>query len=83
MKCPMPMYGIPGMMGRSRKGAWIEIDDVNGFRHAVAGRSRKGAWIEIKIRFLCCGEYGVAPVRERGLKFHKIPLYSCLLLSLP
>ena len=35
--------------GRSRKGAWIEIDDVNGFRHAVAGRSRKGAWIEINI----------------------------------
>ena len=24
LKCPMPMYGIPGM-SRSREGAWIEI----------------------------------------------------------
>ena len=24
----------------------------------IMRRSREGAWIEIKIRFLCCGEYG-------------------------
>ena len=29
LKCPMPMYGIPGMMGRSREGAWIEMDFPN------------------------------------------------------
>ena len=44
--------------------------------HNCFSRSREGAWIEIKIRFLCCGEYGVAPVRERGLKLQS--LYSAI-----
>ena len=54
---------------RSREGAWIEIHGIIYIESEVSSRSREGAWIEIKIRFLCCGEYGVAPVRERGLKF--------------
>ena len=37
----------PEAVGRSRKGAWIEIDltDISDFKEQ--GRSRKGAWIEI------------------------------------
>ena len=34
-------------IGRSRKGAWIEIDSWPSRSAAVMGRSRKGAWIEM------------------------------------
>ena len=34
--------------GRSREGAWIEIDDVPLLVTDAAGRSREGAWIEIR-----------------------------------
>ena len=39
-------YGAP--LGRSRKGAWIEMlqEKTQGLRKG--GRSRKGAWIEIE-----------------------------------
>ena len=33
--------------GRSREGAWIEIDFVNIHPNTSARRSREGAWIEI------------------------------------
>ena len=62
-------------VGRSREGAWIEIILVSCLGSDVKRRSREGAWIEIKIRFLCCGEYGVAPARERGLKYP----YNCFI----
>ena len=64
----MPMYGIPGMMGRSRKGAWIEIFLGSAAGAIAGGRSRKGAWIEIYERGLSNDVYFVAPARERGLK---------------
>ena len=35
------------MTGRSRKGAWIEIDKYTIKFTIGNGRSRKGAWIEI------------------------------------
>ena len=57
------------MIGRSRKGAWIEIDDGLPWNTIGRGRSRKGAWIEIP--FASPHQGGrrlVAPVRERGLK---------------
>ena len=33
--------------GRSREGAWIEIDRLSGVTEDVLSRSREGAWIEI------------------------------------
>ena len=36
-------------MGRSRKGAWIEIGLRIAKKSTKIGRSRKGAWIEISI----------------------------------
>ena len=57
---------------RSRKGAWIEIHSSMMNINPVTRRSRKGAWIEI-LAFLCSSRRtGVAPVRERGLKFRRI-----------
>ena len=35
-------------LGRSREGAWIEIDTIAGNGSNGQGRSREGAWIEIR-----------------------------------
>ena len=55
--------------GRSREGAWIEIelhlDDIRPY----LGRSREGAWIEILAMSSSSVVWSVAPVRERGLKY--------------
>ena len=57
-------------LGRSRKGAWIEIFASAVHVTTVYGRSRKGAWIEIASLHSIIGWRNVAPVRERGLKSH-------------
>ena len=50
----------------------------------IKRRSREGAWIEISWRTAKRNHTGiVAPVRERGLKSHKIPLCCCLLPVAP
>ena len=55
-------------MGRSREGAWIEINvGTQGITYGE-GRSREGAWIEIWIIQALLNGTGVAPARERGLK---------------
>ncbi len=68
LKCPMPMYGIPGMMGRSREGAWIEMLRQAFMLQRYYGRSREGAWIEMDFPNMLGKMIIVAPVRERGLK---------------
>ena len=40
-------------MGRSRKGAWIEIRFSRNAEVRLAGRSRKGAWIEMCYATTC------------------------------
>ena len=46
LKCPMPMYGIPGMMvAPARERGLKFVSTVIPF--IQEGRSRKGAWIEI------------------------------------
>ena len=35
------------IVSRSRKGAWIEIEDIFKLGFVTISRSRKGAWIEI------------------------------------
>ena len=61
------------MVGRSREGAWIEINFVSYRQLSGKCRSREGAWIEIdlitKMPFSCF----VAPARERGLKWQPVP----------
>ncbi len=61
-------YGKKTPFGRSREGAWIEIQSTRIVICSVGGRSRKGAWIEINgvLDYILKSE--VAPVRERGLK---------------
>ena len=54
---------------RSRKGAWIEIQNCQYVSYVTPSRSRKGAWIEIRLRLLLPIRMRVAPVRERGLKY--------------
>ena len=56
------------IIGRSRKGAWIEITATADKTKSINSRSRKGAWIEISCRSLSMAALIVAPVRERGLK---------------
>ena len=57
------------LIGRSREGAWIEINVTAPTTLKPYGRSREGAWIEI---FFLASTIlvivSVAPVRERGLK---------------
>ena len=58
----------PSARGRSRKGAWIEMQiDLNNSSKSLC-RSRKGAWIEISQLQFYLQPAPVAPVRERGLK---------------
>ena len=42
-------------------------------------RSREGAWIEMLMHSIKCAWRGVAPARERGLKFQQMlpTLFSC------
>ena len=39
---------IINLTGRSRKGAWIEINVWSNVEVGILSRSRKGAWIEIE-----------------------------------
>ena len=55
-------------MGRSREGAWIEINLLQSIIAALACRSREGAWIEMCKSIAFCDDTTVAPARERGLK---------------
>ena len=54
--------------GRSREGAWIEIQYALVDPRPYDRRSREGAWIEIFATICGCATADVAPVRERGLK---------------
>ena len=55
--------------GRSREGAWIEMQGLNASAPLPPCRSREGAWIEILTGFTVRCVKIVAPARERGLKF--------------
>ena len=66
------------MLGRSRKGAWIEIPPLQGLKLYGDCRSRKGAWIEIRFNRSHGYKTTVAPARERGLKL----LLICPVLTL-
>ena len=55
-------------IGRSREGAWIEINTAVAYSVYAARRSREGAWIEILVTSYSILPSRVAPVRERGLK---------------
>ena len=46
-------------------------------------RSREGAWIEIFCLSYTDVKYDVAPARERGLKWQRVPLGVLLQTSLP
>ena len=48
-------------LGRSRKGAWIEITTPQGNLAAYGRRSRKGAWIEINAAFNSAGSVESLP----------------------
>ena len=54
---------------RSREGAWIEIIREAPKVKRCSRRSREGAWIEITTPQGNLAAYGVAPARERGLKY--------------
>ena len=48
------LMGLKGLeIGRSRKGAWIEIARRTDVLRCTASRSRKGAWIEIWPIYVC------------------------------
>ena len=71
-------------IGRSRKGAWIEINLHRDYRNTPLGRSRKGAWIEMQVPTAQIPRSKVAPARERGLKFERSnPVWYSLYKSLP
>ena len=57
------------LIGRSREGAWIEINSAVYSLLIAQRRSREGAWIEIWCHSEQLHQEGnVAPARERGLK---------------
>ena len=49
LKYRMHVYNVRSILGRSRKGAWIEMSDACLWCSWSYGRSRKGAWIEIML----------------------------------
>ena len=63
-------YGpcVRAVLGRPRKGAWIEIPSPFGTILRVVSRPRKGAWIEITGWSALELAVMVAPARGRGLK---------------
>ena len=68
---------------RSRKGAWIEIEDIFklGFVTIVAPVRERGLKYDYHEDFVLM--YLVAPVRERGLKLPLIMHSYLMLQSLP
>ena len=67
--------------GRSRKGAWIEIEDIFKLGFVTISRSRKGAWIEINnlqrwwLKFDCRSRKGAwieISTRLYGHKYSKV-----------
>ena len=70
-------------LGRSREGAWIEINVTAPTTLKPYGRSREGAWIEIPEFVGSSLKPGVAPVRERGLKYLLITHFFSNAGSLP
>ena len=63
------------LQSRSREGAWIEILRQDMHLLQISSRSREGAWIEIARHKICTLQTYVAPVRERGLKYHQVIRY--------
>ena len=68
LKCQTVLQSTSEMKGRSREGAWIEINLGHTHKNRQNRRSREGAWIEIGVPAAGHGTLAVAPVRERGLK---------------
>ena len=61
MKCPMPMYGIPGMMVAPARERGLKLQSGRYIRSA-GGRSREGAWIEMLVYTI---PNGIAARRSR------------------
>ena len=57
------------VQGRSREGAWIEMSLMPRCLARLRSRSREGAWIEMVGTTGTSPGSGVAPARERGLKY--------------
>ena len=69
--------------GRSREGAWIEIERGELMFPSDVGRSREGAWIEIFSAICSGGCATVAPARERGLKYCVPPIPLIIIAVAP
>ena len=48
MKCPMPVYGVPGLMVAPVRERGLKLKLVSVMELKRLSRSREGAWIEIK-----------------------------------